>query len=77
MANTSLFEEQVKKFTKSKYAISVSSCTAGLHLSCLASDFKAGDEVIGPHKHTQQQLMLWSTQEQPQFSQMLTFHQET
>ena len=45
---TSLFEEQVKKFTKSKYAISVSSCTAGLHLSCLASDFKAGDEVIVP-----------------------------
>ena len=45
---TTLFEEEFRKFTKSKYAISVSSCTAGLHLSCLASGFKAGDEVIVP-----------------------------
>ena len=45
---TSLFEKEFKKFTKSKYAISVSSCTAGLHLSCLASGFKKGDEVIVP-----------------------------
>ena len=45
---TSLFENEIKKFTKSKYAISVSSCTAGLHLSCLASNFKKGDEVIVP-----------------------------
>ncbi len=45
---TSLFENEIKKFTKAKYAVSVSSCTAGLHLSCLASNFKAGDEVIVP-----------------------------
>ena len=50
---TSLFEEGFKKYTKSKYAISVSSCTAGLHLSCLASNFKKGDEVIVPSQtHT-------------------------
>ncbi|MDB2363215.1 DegT/DnrJ/EryC1/StrS aminotransferase family protein [Candidatus Pelagibacter bacterium] len=42
------FEKKFKKFTKSKYAISVSSCTAGLHLSCLASGFKQGDEIIVP-----------------------------
>ena len=45
---TALFEEEVKKFTKAKFAISVSSCTAGLHISCLASGFKKGDEVIVP-----------------------------
>ena len=50
---TKLFEDEFKKFTKSKYAISVSSCTAGLHLSCLASNFKKGDEVIVPSQtHT-------------------------
>ena len=45
---TTLFEEEIKNFTKAKYAISVSSCTAGLHLSCLASGFKKGDEIIVP-----------------------------
>ncbi len=45
---TSFFEKEFKKFTKSKYAISVSSCTAGLHLSCIASGFKKGDEIIVP-----------------------------
>ena len=45
---TKLFEEEFKKFTKIKYAVTVSSCTAGLHLSCLASGFKKGDEVIIP-----------------------------
>jgi len=45
---TALFEEQVSKYTKAKYAISVSSCTAGLHISCLASGFKKNDEVIVP-----------------------------
>ena len=28
--------------------MSVSSCTAGLHLSCIVSGFKKGDEVIIP-----------------------------
>ena len=37
---TELFEKEIQKFTKSKYAITVSSCTAGLHLSCLAAGFK-------------------------------------
>ena len=37
---TKLFEEEFKKFTQSKFAITVSSCTAGLHLSCLAAGFK-------------------------------------
>lgn len=45
---TDLFEKKIKEFTKSKYAIAVSSCTAGLHLSCLALNFKKGDEVIVP-----------------------------
>ena len=45
---TKLFEEEFKKFTRIKYAVTVSSCTAGLHLSCLASGFKKGDEVIVP-----------------------------
>jgi len=45
---TDLFEMKIKDFTKSKYALAVSSCTAGLHLSCLASNFKKGDEVIVP-----------------------------
>ena len=45
---TSLFEQEFCKFTGSKYAVSVSSCTAGLHLSCLASNFKKGDEIIVP-----------------------------
>ena len=50
---TSLFEENFKKFTNSKYAVSVSSCTAGLHLSCMALNFKKGDEVIVPSQtHT-------------------------
>ena len=45
---SSLFEKEFNKFTKIKYAVSVSSCTAGLHLSCLASNFKKSDEVIVP-----------------------------
>ena len=45
---TSLFEKEICKFTRAKYAVSVSSCTAGLHVSCLAAGFKKGDEVIVP-----------------------------
>ena len=45
---SSKFEEEFKKFTKSKYAITLSSCTAGLHLSCMALGIKKGDEVIVP-----------------------------
>lgn len=45
---TKLFEKNFSLFTKSKYCISVSSCTAGLHLSCLAAGFGKGDEIIVP-----------------------------
>ena len=45
---TSNFEKTFASFTKSKYAITVSSCTAGLHLSCIAANFKKGDEVLVP-----------------------------
>ena len=43
----SFLKMRIKKFTKSKFAVTVSSCTAGLHISCLASNFK-GDEIIVP-----------------------------
>ena len=45
---TNLFEKKFNVYTNSKYAITVSSCTAALHLSCLASGFKKGDEIIVP-----------------------------
>ena len=43
---TGLFEKKFQVMTKSKFALTVSSCTAGLHLICIASGFKKGDEVI-------------------------------
>ena len=46
--NTINFENEFKKFTGAKFAITVSSCTAGLHLSCMALQLKKGDEVIVP-----------------------------
>jgi dTDP-4-amino-4,6-dideoxygalactose transaminase len=36
------------EFTGAPYATTVSNCTAGLHLSCLAAGFGPGDEVIVP-----------------------------
>jgi dTDP-4-amino-4,6-dideoxygalactose transaminase len=42
------FENELCKFTKAKYAVLVSSCTAGIHISCIAAGFKKGDEVIVP-----------------------------
>ena len=45
---TQLFEKSFAAFTGAKYCTTVSSCTAGLHLSCIASGFKKGDEVIVP-----------------------------
>lgn len=41
-------EEIFCQFTGSKYAIPVSNCTAGLHLSCMAAGFGSDDEVIVP-----------------------------
>ncbi len=40
------FENKFSRYVKSKFAISLSSCTAGLHLACLAMGLKHGDEVI-------------------------------
>jgi dTDP-4-amino-4,6-dideoxygalactose transaminase len=40
------FENRFKKYKKSNFAISVSSCTAALHMSLLSLNLKKGDEVI-------------------------------
>ena len=45
---TEKFETEIKKFTGAKYCTLVSSCTAALHISCLALKLKKGDEVIVP-----------------------------
>ena len=45
-SKTKQFEENFSKFVNSKYSVSLSSCTAGLHLGCLALGLKKGDEVI-------------------------------
>lgn len=42
------FEQNFKKLTGAKYAISLSSCTAGMHLFYLSQGIKEGDEVIVP-----------------------------
>jgi len=45
---TEEFEELFRKFVKSRYAITVSSCTAGMHLFYFAIGLSKGDEVILP-----------------------------
>src|SRR3989338_638681 len=40
------FENLFKKFKQTRYAIAVNSCTAAIHLSCLAAGIGKGDEVI-------------------------------
>ena len=40
------FEQLVAEYKGVKHAIAVSSCTAGLHLSCLALRLQPGDEII-------------------------------
>lgn len=42
------FEKLVAEYKGVKYALAVNSCTAGLHLSCLAVGLQPGDEVIVP-----------------------------
>jgi len=42
------FEDDFAAFTKAPHAISVSSCTAGMHLTYFALGLGAGDEVIVP-----------------------------
>ena len=41
-------EDLFCEYTGANYAAPVSHCTAGLHLSCLASGFHDGDEVLVP-----------------------------
>ena len=43
---THQFEEDFAKYVGSRYAVAMSSCTAGLFLSLLASGISKGDEVI-------------------------------
>jgi len=43
---TKSFEESFCKYIGSKYAVAVSSCTAGLHLSLLAAGVEKNDEII-------------------------------
>jgi perosamine synthetase len=45
---TKEFELEFKKFTNAKYALTTSSCTAGMHLFYMANNIKDGDEVIMP-----------------------------
>lgn len=45
---TEEFEELFKRFVKSRYAVTVSSCTAGMHLFYFAIGLSKGDEVILP-----------------------------
>ena len=45
---TDEFEKKFKKFTNARYAVTVSSCTAGMHLFYLAYGISKGDEVIVP-----------------------------
>jgi len=40
------FEKLVAEYKGVKHAVAVNSCTAGLHLSCLAAGIQPGDEVI-------------------------------
>lgn len=40
------FESALCAYTGAKYAVAVSSGTAGLHIACLAAGIKKGDEVI-------------------------------
>ena len=42
------FENSFSKFTKSPFSVSVSSCTAGMHLAYFTLGIGAGDEVIVP-----------------------------
>jgi len=45
---SNLLEDLFCQYTGAKFATTVSNCTAGLHLSCLAAGFSNNDEVIVP-----------------------------
>ena len=40
------FENAIAEYCEAKYAVAVNSGTSALHLACLASDIRNGDEVI-------------------------------
>ena len=42
------FEDEFKRFSNAPYAVTVSSCTAGMHLIYFTLGFGPGDEVIIP-----------------------------
>jgi dTDP-4-amino-4,6-dideoxygalactose transaminase len=42
------FEKRIARYKGVKHAVALNSCTAGLHLSCLALGLQPGDEVIVP-----------------------------
>ena len=44
--NIENFEKNFSKYVGSKYAVAISSCSAGLHLACAALKIKKGDNVI-------------------------------
>ena len=45
---TRRFETEFAEWNRVPYAVALSSCTAALHLACIALDIGAGDEVILP-----------------------------
>ena len=45
---TIVFEKLFRKFTKANHAVTVSSCTAGMHLFYFNAGITKGDEVIVP-----------------------------
>lgn len=46
--NSHEFEKEFSKYTNVKYSTTVSNCTSGLHLACIALGLGKGDEVIVP-----------------------------
>ena len=40
------FEKKVAKYVQSKYAVAVSSCTAGMHISMIACGFKKNSKLL-------------------------------
>jgi dTDP-4-amino-4,6-dideoxygalactose transaminase len=42
------FEKLVAEYKGVRHAVAINSCTAGLHLSCIAMGLRPGDEVIVP-----------------------------
>ena len=45
---TAAFEEAFCDYIGARHAVPVSSCSAAMHLACLAAGFESGDEVIVP-----------------------------